>query len=209
MMLLSSETLQRAIDIDEATASLWLPFLQGTCKAFEITSPKRVAAFLAQIAHESGEFRNVDENLNYSAKGLMQTFPRYFPNEEIALKYQRKPHSIANKVYANRMGNGDEASGDGWKYRGKGLIQLTGKDNHKACGDAIGEDFVAFPDRLLMPVNAALSAGWFWKVKSLNSLADEGDITTISKRINGGVIGLEERKSKYNAAYAILSKEQI
>jgi putative chitinase len=158
-----------------------------------INTPLRQAHFLAQLEHESG-FKAISENLNYSAKGLMTTFKKYFPTLEIANAYQRQPKKIANRVYANRMGNGSEASGDGFLFRGRGFIQITGKDNYAALSKDTKIDFLKNPDFLLDETNAMISALWFWNKNKLNSFADLDNIETITKRINGGFIGLEHRK---------------
>ena len=170
-------------------------------------NPRRCAGFLAQIAHESGGFNAVVENLNYSAKGLMGTFKKYFPNEELAKQYERKPEMIANRVYGGRMGNGDEASGEGYKFRGRGPIQLTGKDNYTACSDFLFQDdtLVQNPDMLLDPEYALHSACWFWWKNDLNNYADSADLVTMTKRINGGTIGLEDRIAHYNHAMEIFA----
>lgn len=186
-----------AAGVEKDTAESWLPWLQGTCKAYEIDSPLRIAGFLSQIAHESMGMTRLIENLNYSAEGLMRVWPSRFKTMDVALQYARNPEKIANKVYANRMGNGDEASGDGWRFRGRGLKQLTGRANYAEFTQAVGQDFVKEPDALLDPVNAALSAGWFWHENGLNRLADLGDVEAMTKRINGGLIGLEDRKKRY------------
>lgn len=172
----------------------WLEPLLETFEKYEINTPKRQACFLGQCMHESGGFKFLKENLNYSAKGLVATWPSRFPNEEYAEEYARKPERIANKVYSGRMGNTED--GDGAKYIGRGLIQLTGKDNYKAVTEALGEDLVANPQLLEEPRYAALSAGWFWNKKGLNALADANDIETMTKRINGGSIGIADRKAK-------------
>jgi putative chitinase len=167
----------------------------------EINTSLRLCHFLAQIIHESGHFKYKSENLNYSAKALRSVFGKYFKTDAIANEYARKPEKIANRVYANRMGNGDEASGDGWKYRGRGLIQLTGKCNYDACGKAIGLDLLGNPDLLTESAEASvLAACWFWNKNGLNQFADKDDITTITKRINGGTNGLEDRKSNLTKA---------
>jgi putative chitinase len=184
-------------------AELYEGFLEAF-DLFEINTPARQAAFLAQCAHESGNFNAMVENLNYGAKGLMGTFHKYFLDEATALHYERKPELIANRVYANRMGNGDEASGDGYRYRGRGLIQVTGKSNYAACGEALGADLLSEPELLETSPGAVLSAGWFWAANNLNQYADAGDILTMTKRINGGTIGLEDRTAHYNHALHIL-----
>lgn len=175
--------------------------LNTVAEYYEMTANiSRLAGFLAQVAHESGGFNATVENLNYSAKGLMGTFKKYFPNEEIAKAYERQPEKIANRVYANRMHNGDENSGDGFKFRGRGLIQLTGRDNYTKFANDLGisiEDTVAY---LETPNGAVSSAGWFWDNNKLNQYCDSGDFVTLTKRINGGTIGLEERKHNFDVA---------
>ena len=183
--------------VDEATANKWTDAIQETCDKFEINTPERQAGFIAQCAHESGMFKFMEENLNYSDKALVSVFGKYF-NADTALEYARKPEKIANRVYANRMGNGDELSGDGWKYRGRGLIQLTGKENYTRFGNAIGENIVDTPEIVATPKYACLSAGWFWSANGLNKLADAKDILGMTKRINGGTIGLDHRTELYN-----------
>lgn len=196
-------------------ANKFCPYFVAILPTFEITTLNRLAAFLAQTSHETAGFTKLEENLNYSADGLANTWPnryaskssqnglydknkvgRYLPNP-LALKLARKPLNIANNVYANRMGNGNEASGDGWKYRGKGLIQLTGKANHVMLTLNTGIDFIKEPDLLLQPCFAVISAGWFWKENNLNQLADREDIEGVSKTINGGSIGLSKRLELY------------
>jgi putative chitinase len=172
----------------------WVEPLNETFEKYEINTPKRQACFIGQCMHESGGFKLLKENLNYSAKGLVATWPSRFPNEEYAEEYARKPERIANKVYSGRMGNTED--GDGAKYIGRGLIQLTGKDNYKAVTEALGTDFIGQPQLLEEPRYAALSAGWFWNKKGLNALADANDIETMTKRINGGSIGIDDRKAK-------------
>mgnify|MGYP000527453503 CR=1 FL=1 len=167
---------------------------------FEINTALRLAHFLAQCGHESGNFKLTQENLNYSGKGLLGTFPKYF-NAETAILYERKPEKIANVVYANRMGNGDKTSGDGYKFRGRGYIQLTGHDNYAAFGKAIGEDILASPD-LVATKYPLLSAAWFFYKNGLNKIADEGAtdavVTKVTKRVNGGTIGLPDRIKHFN-----------
>ena len=172
----------------------WLEPLLETFEKYDISTPKRQAYFIGQCMHESGGFKQLKENLNYSAKGLMATWPSRFPDIDTAEKYERNPEKIANKVYSGRMGNTED--GDGAKYIGRGLIQLTGKENYANCGSAIGVDLVANPDLLSTPKYAALSAGWFWNRRGLNALADADDLDTITKRINGGLIGIADRKAK-------------
>ena len=172
----------------------WLEPLLETFEKYEINTPKRQACFIGQVMHESGGFKHLVENLNYSAKGLVSTWPSRFPTLEYAEEFARNPEKIANKVYSGRMGNTEE--GDGAKYIGRGLIQLTGKENYANCGLGLGVDLLGNPDWLSDPKYAALSAGWFWNKKNLNQYADINDIETMTKRINGGTIGLEDRKAK-------------
>lgn len=163
---------------------------------YGVNTPLRIAHFMGQIEHESGLIP-ISENLNYSSNGLIRVFRKYFTDLE-AIKYQRQPEAIANRVYANRMGNGNEASSDGWKYRGRGFIQLTGKNNYKALTDATGTNYVANPDLLLNESDAIIAALWFWKTNGLNELADKDSVTAVTKRINGGTIGLNDRIAKVN-----------
>lgn len=196
----------------------WLQPIIETCVEFEINTPQRIAGFLAQTSHESGGYTMLTENLNYRAATLAACWPNRFaemvnkkPKKDakgaliptkVAFAIEKKPELIANLVYSNRMGNGTAESGDGWKYRGRGLKQLTGKDNYKRCGEALGVDLVANPDLLLEPIFAARSAGWFWKVNNLSSFADNADIKGMTKKINGGYIGLEQRQALYNKIMA-------
>ena len=159
---------------------------------YGLTTKLRIAHFMAQIEHESG-LKPISENLNYSAQGLMQTFSKYFTTTE-ALIFARKPEKIANRVYANRMGNGDEKSGDGWKYRGRGFIQITGKINYFQLANDTDLDCLKNPDLLLEEANAMISALWFWNKAGLNKLADKNDIKGITRKINGGTIGLAHRQ---------------
>jgi putative chitinase len=168
--------------------------LDAAMRRFEIDTPPRMAAFAAQLAHESGQLQRWTENLNYRWERLRQVFPKYFASDAEARAFDRKPERIANRVYASRMGNGPEASGDGWRYRGRGPIQLTGRDNYRACGMAIGVDLVGDPDLLATPGPGCLAAAWFWARNGLNALADAGDFVTITRRINGGLNGLAERR---------------
>jgi putative chitinase len=181
----------------------WFEPLQETFEKYQINTPKRQACFIGQCMHESGGFKFLKENLNYSAKALMATWPSRFPDADTAEKYARQPEMIANKVYSGRMGNTED--GDGAKFIGRGLIQLTGKDNYKAFGEAIGEDLIANPQLVEEPRYAALSAGWFWNKRGLNALADAMDITTLTVRINGGKIGIDDRIAKINKALDVLA----
>ncbi len=174
---------------------------------YEITTLKRVSYFLAQCGHESNNFITLEENLNYSVQGLMRTFKKYFTDETIAAQYAKQPEKIANRVYANRMGNGDEKSGDGWNFHGRGLIQLTGKINYSNYARDTGQSLEDAVDHLNHPHGALESACWFWHTRGLNRFCDSDDILTLTKRINGGTLGLDDRTSKYKKAIDILSKK--
>ena len=177
--------------------------LDNLLPAAGIDTKERVNMFLAQCGHESGGFSRFTEGLNYSAKGLRATFPKYFPDDDTALKYERQKEKIANRVYANRMGNGTESSGDGWKYRGRGMIMTTGKDNYTEFSKYSGIDAVNNPDLLSSDMSAAIkSAIWFWNKNGLNKFADAKDILGATKKINGGTNGLEDRKKHYNELMA-------
>jgi len=189
----------KALDID----AKWLQPLIDTFIKYNISTIQRQASFIGQCQHESNNFRTLEENLHYSAAGLMRTWSSRFPSADVAEQFANNPEKIANKVYAGRMGNTEE--GDGWAYHGRGLIQLTGRDNYRNCGDALGLALITNPELLAMPRGAALSAGWFWGKKGLNALADIKDFETMTKRINGGLLGLEDRIAKINKALEILS----
>lgn len=182
--------------------------IPGVMDKFQVNTPLRLAHFLAQCGHESGGFKFIKENLNYGAAGLMGTFKKYFPTEALAKAYERQPDKIANKVYASRMGNGDEASGDGAKFKGRGYIQLTGKDNYKAFDATVEDDILANPD-LVATKYPLLSASWFWSKNGLNALADKGatdaDVTAITKRVNGGTIGLADRIKHFKEYHKLLA----
>ena len=198
----------------------WLPFIRETCEKYQINTDKRIASFLAQTAHESGGYTMLQENLNYSDATMAAVWPNRFAEIDPATKkpkkdekgknipnafakaLHRKPEAIANTVYSNRMGNGTIESGEGWKHRGMGLKQLTGKDNHKRCGDALGADFVSNPELLLEPKWAALSAGWFWSANKLDVFADNDDLEGQTKKVNGGLIGIDDRKKRYKDCLA-------
>lgn len=173
---------------------------------FQINTPLRLCHFLAQCGHESGNFKAVTENLNYSAKALTSTWPKRFP-PEIAEKYARQAEKIANRAYADRMENGPEASGDGWKYRGRGFIQLTGKTNYKAFDKFVTENILEQPE-LVATKYPLMSAAWFWNSRSLNTDADKGDtdavVTTITKKVNGGTLGLPDRIKHFKEFYELL-----
>jgi putative chitinase len=181
--------------------------LPDTIAKFELNTPLRLAHFLAQAGHESGGFKAVNENLNYGAKGLLGIFKKYFPTPEKAALYERKPEKIANLVYGGRMGNGPEASGEGFKFRGRGYIQLTGKDNYKAFDLAVAENIVENPD-LVATKYPLLSAAWFFHKNGLHKIADKGAtdavVTEVTKRVNGGTIGLPDRLKHFKEYYALL-----
>ena len=181
----------------------WFEAIYEILPEYEITTPQRVAAFLAQCAHESGGFVFLKENLNYKAASLRRVFPKYFPDDAIAAQYAGKGEMIANRVYANRMGNGDEASGDGWRYCGRGLIQLTGKNNYTFFAGSLDIPVEEASEYLQTFEGAVQSACFFWEQNKLNQWADAGDILTLTKRINGGTIGLEDRVKHYNHALHI------
>jgi putative chitinase len=199
----------------------WLDAVVETCVEFEINTPQRIAGFLAQTSHESGGYTMLTENLNYRAATLAACWPNRFavlgadnkPIKEngklvptaVANAIAGKPELIANLVYSSRMGNGPAESGEGWAFRGRGLKQLTGKDNYTRCGASLGVDLVSSPDKLLEPLYAARSAGWFWKTNKLSDYADRGDLEGMTKRINGGLIGYAERKAKYDKVLAAIN----
>jgi putative chitinase len=192
------------------------PYVDDWCEAlnkilpdYGIDTPQRVAAFLAQCAHESGGFTALKENLNYRAATLRKIFPKYFPTDELANQYASQPNKqelIANRVYASRMGNGDEASGDGYRYCGRGLIQLTGKNNYQAFAESLEIPVEEASEYLQTFEGAVQSACWFWETNNLNQWADKGDILTLTKRINGGTIGLEDRIKHYNHALHVFGE---
>jgi len=187
----------------------WAESMNNVFPTYEIDTPHRVAAFLAQCGHESGGWTVFEENLNYSAQGLNSIFKKYFPTLESAQPYARKPEMIANKIYANRMGNGAPETGDGYKYRGRGPIQLTGKDNYRAFAKDMFDDWENLfenPDWVTSDRDFALmSAIWFWNKNKLNVQADSGDIKLMTKKINGGYIGLEDRIKHYEEAIHLLT----
>ena len=184
--------------------SKWVDPLNETFKRFDISTPRQQAAFIGQCGHECGHFKMLEENLNYRAETLMKLWPKRFPTLEFAKQYERNPKKIANSVYANRMGNRDEASGDGYRFRGRGCIQLTGSANYFHAGKALGVDFVMQPELVATPQYAALTAGFFWNTQRLNALAEVLNHTALTKKINGGTIGLDDRIKHTNHALAVL-----
>lgn len=181
----------------------------ATFQKWNITTPKQQSAFIGQCGHESGNFTKLEENLNYSADRLMVIWPKRFPTINIAQPYHRNPRKIANKVYANRMGNRDEASDDGWRFRGSGWVQLTGHDNFYHAGKALGVDLVMNPDLVRTPQYAALTAGWYWATHNCNQLAESGDWNGLTKRINGGTIGINDRIHHTQMALAIMDHSSM
>ena len=181
----------------------WVEPLNETFEKYDLNTPKRQASFIGQCMHESGGFKHLTENLNYSAKGLMQTWPSRFSDMDTAEKYERNPLKIAGKVYIGRMGNATEEEAQ--KYIGRGLIQLTGKENYANCGLGLGVDLLGNPDWLATPKYAALSAGWYWNKRNINADADRMDIESMTKKINGGSIGIADRKAKIEMVLKYLS----
>jgi putative chitinase len=185
-----------------------IAMLPDTMAKFELNTPLRLAHFLAQAGHESGGFKAVNENLNYGAKGLLGIFKKYFPTPEKAALYERKPEKIANLVYGGRMGNGAEATGEGYKFRGRGYIQLTGKDNYKAFDAVVEENLLESPD-LVATKYPLLSAAWFFHKNGLHKIADGGAtdavVTSVTKRVNGGTIGLPDRIKHFKEYYSLLA----
>jgi putative chitinase len=184
----------------------WVNALNETFERFDISTPIRQACFIGQAGHECGNFRILEENLNYRAETLMKVWPKRFPTLEFAKQYERNPKKIANMVYANRMGNRDEASGDGYRFRGRGAFQTTGHSGYYHAGQALGVDFVMEPDLVATPQYAALTAGFFWNTHKLNQFADARDYKGMTKKINGGFIGLEDRILHIEQALAILKR---
>ena len=182
----------------------WLDPLNQTFAKYDINTALRQAAFIGQCQHESNNFRTLEENLHYSADELMRTWPSRFPSADVAQQYANNPEKIANKVYGGRADLGNKEDGDGFKFHGRGCIQLTGRDLYERCGEAIGADLINQPQLLVEPHYAAMSAAWFWNKKGLNALADSKDYDTMTKRINGGLIGLDDRKAKIAKAISVL-----
>ena len=183
----------------------WVDALNETFQKWNINTPRQQAAFIGQCGHECGNFKVLQENLNYKSATLMRLWPKRFPTQEIANAYAGNPQKIANMVYASRMGNRDEQSGDGYRFRGRGCIQLTGSTNYYQAGKALGVDFWADPDLVATPKYAALTAGWFWSTHNCNALSEAGDWVGLTKKINGGTIGLDDRVKHTNEALQVLS----
>jgi putative chitinase len=209
MIPISVNEIMAGTGANRVNAAKFLEHIQAACKIYHINTPQRVAGFLSQIGHESGGLARLQENLNYSVLALTAMFGRHRISLEDAKAFGRAPgqtanqEAIANTLYGGAWGArnlGNTQAGDGWRYRGRGLKQLTGRDNYKRCGDALKIDLVANPDLLLEPGPASMSAGWFWSANGCNSIADHGDMAALTKRINGGDFGLRERTALYNAA---------
>jgi putative chitinase len=205
--LLTLEQLVAAMPRSARVAPAFVGWLNSAFESWGIDTPDRVAAFLAQAAHESDELQALEENLNYSAEGLLRTWPRRFSPDDAAF-YQRQPERIANRAYAHRLGNGDEASGDGWRFRGRGIFQLTGRANYRAasvgvCGDA---DTLLFnPELVATPPYACETAGWYWHTRGLNRFADRADFEGLTRAINGGTNGLVDRVAHWHRAIEALA----
>ena len=198
-MTVNAEQLQRL-----HIGAEWVDALNETFTRFNLTTNNQKAMFIGQCSHECGNFRLLEENLNYRAETLMKLWPKRFPSLEFAKQYEKNPKKIANSVYANRMGNRDEASGDGYRFRGRGALQCTGHSTYFHAGKALGVDFVMQPDLVATPKYAALTAGWFWDTHKLNPPADALDYTKVTKIINGGTIGLDDRIKHVQQALAVL-----
>jgi len=196
---MNSSQLQ-ALGIDQK----WLEPLNEAFQKYDISTPVRQAFFVGQCAHESNNFTRLEEGLNYSASRLMAVWPSRFPTLDAAAPYANNPEKLANKVYGGRADLGNKEDGDGFKFHGRGCIQLTGRDLYERCGEAIGADLINQPQLLVEPHYAALSAAWFWNKKGLNALADSKDYDTMTKRINGGLTGLDDRKAKIAKAISVL-----
>ena len=191
-----------AAGIAPTQARLFADAMQPACTRFEIKTPARLAAFLAQCSHESAGFTRLEEGLYYSTpERIRQIWPTRVPTMADAVRLCRNPQALANRVYANRLGNGNEASGDGWRYRGRGLIQITGRTNYQATGDALGTPYMMMPDWVAQPLHATLTAAWFWKSQGCNELADASQIDAITRRINGpGMVAAADRRTMFDEA---------
>ena len=201
-MAITAQQLLQILPNAGQVAGVFVPVLNTAMSRYQIVGAKRIAAFLAQVGHESGHLTRLVENLNYTAAALRMTWPSRF-DAGLASATARKPEQIANIAYGNRMGN--TAPGEGWKYRGRGLIQITGKDNYRACGEALGLDLTAQPELLEKPQHACMSAAWFWATKGLNTLADSDKFNVITLRINGGQNGAVDRQALYARALKVLA----
>lgn len=187
-------------------ADLFAPHLSAAFARFQINTPARQASFIAQVGVESGQLTRLTESLIYSPERLLAVWPSRFPTLKQTEGYAHNAVALANKVYGGRMGNGDEASGDGWKFRGRGLLMITGRENYDKCGAACGYDLVTNPQFLDSPALACLSAGWFWSSHGLNEIADSGDQERVTRRVNGGISGLAQRKAMFDLALRVLTQ---
>jgi putative chitinase len=201
---MEAQQLAETAKIDITHAEALMPGIEAAIQTADLSTPERLAAFIAQCGHESDGFKFFVENLNYRAESLIKTWPSHF-NEENANEYAHNPEKIANRAYASRGGNGPEESGDGWTYRGRGAIQLTFKKNYEECSRDLGIDFVSNPDIVETPEGALLTAAWFWKKHNLNHYVDNNDFVGLTRAINGGTIGLEDRMARYNHAMTVLA----
>lgn len=207
MILTLQQLLKINSNLNKKECEYYLTAFNELLPKFDINTNLRISHFLAQVLHESGHLKYKEENLNYSAEGLRKVFPKYFPTDGLAKEYARKPEKIANRVYANRMGNGDEKSGDGAHFLGRGLIQLTGRANYSKCGKELSMDLLNNPKCIVESANNCLiTACWFWKDKGLNEYADKNDINTITKLINGGLNGISDRIKIFNLAKEVLKQ---
>jgi len=197
------QQLSEACGIDLSHAEVLIEPMESVFKMYDISTPERQASFIAQCGHESDGFRFMEENLNYRAESLLKTWPSHFNHSNVA-EYAHNPEKIASRAYANRMGNGDEESQEGWLYRGRGFLQLTGKNNYEAVSNDLQIDFVSNPDAVGTVEGAMATAGWFWEKHNLNKYADSGDFVGMTKKINGGTIGLENRQARYEQALQVL-----
>jgi len=201
---MEAQQLAEAAKIDIGHAEALIGAMNMAIEKADLSTPERLAAFIAQCGHESDSFRFMEENLNYKAESLIRTWPSHF-NEENASEYAHNPEKIANRAYANRMSNGDEESGDGWNYRGRGWLQTTGKAGYEQLSDATQIDFVSNPDAVATPEGSAISAAVFWEKHNLNRHVDNNDFTGLTKAINGGTIGQEDRMARYQHAMSVLA----
>lgn len=204
MIRVNPSQLLRILPRAGGAAAMFAEPINAAMAEWGIDDANECASFLAQVGHESAHLTQLEENLNYSQRGLMATWPKRFP-ADVAARYARRPEAIANMVYANRLGNGDEASGDGWRFRGRGLIQCTGRNNYTLCGEALDLPLLQNPQLLLDPVNAARSAGWYWQIAGLDRFDDDDDAGDETRRVNGGANGMAERQEILNRALEILA----
>lgn len=203
--MLTLQQFAAAVQCTLLTAETWHPHFEVAMVERAINTPKRIAMFLAQVGHESGSLSRIEENLNYSAQRLREVWPRRFPTIESATYYEHSPERLANLVYASRMGNGGYESGDGWRYHGRGPIQLTGAQNYRRCAIALSMPLIERPELLLEPRVGAKAAAWFWEDAGCQKVADEENVEATTKRINGGVLGLDDRRARYERALKVIA----